>query len=146
MVDFWAMRNRWTNNLFLVFLFFIFHFFCRTINSFHLWIISLWIWNNEKATCQCDSAITYSQYIYIYIWFFRPVCMHSDVMSCLRIPLYCRRYYYSLFLELSDISMPLVRAVIDKVSKALSFFLVCLIGRSLGLIYTGIRQSLRWKW
>nr|XP_011458194.1 PREDICTED: uncharacterized protein LOC101297793 [Fragaria vesca subsp. vesca]XP_011458195.1 PREDICTED: uncharacterized protein LOC101297793 [Fragaria vesca subsp. vesca] len=55
------------------------------------------------------------------------------------------RYYFSLFLELSDISMPLVRAVIDKVSKAMSFFLVCLIGRSLGLIYTGIRQSLRWK-
>ncbi|CAL9023267.1 unnamed protein product [Prunus brigantina] len=55
------------------------------------------------------------------------------------------RYYFSLFLELSDISMPLIRAVIDKVSKALSFFLVSLIGRSLGLIYTGIRQSLRWK-
>ncbi|XP_050364746.1 uncharacterized protein LOC126783336 [Argentina anserina] len=55
------------------------------------------------------------------------------------------RYYFSLFLELSDISMPLVRAVVDKVSKAMSFFLVCLIGRSLGLIYTGIRQSLRWK-
>ncbi|PRQ25563.1 hypothetical protein RchiOBHm_Chr6g0285011 [Rosa chinensis] len=55
------------------------------------------------------------------------------------------RYYFSLFLELSDISMPLVRAVIDKVSKAMSFFLVCLIGRSLGLIYTGIRQSLRWN-
>ncbi|KAK7338905.1 hypothetical protein VNO77_19539 [Canavalia gladiata] len=55
------------------------------------------------------------------------------------------RYYYSLFLELSDITMPLVRAVIDKVSDAISFFLVSLIGRSLGLIYTGIRQSLRWK-
>lgn len=55
------------------------------------------------------------------------------------------RYYFSLLLELSDIGMPLVRAVIDKVSNAISFFLVCLIGRSLGLIYTGIRQSLRWK-
>ncbi|KAK8711701.1 hypothetical protein V6N13_146972 [Hibiscus sabdariffa] len=55
------------------------------------------------------------------------------------------RYYFSLFLELSDISLPMVRAVIDKVSNAVSFFLVCLIGRSLGLIYTGIRQSLRWK-
>ncbi|XP_059432345.1 uncharacterized protein LOC132165700 isoform X2 [Corylus avellana] len=55
------------------------------------------------------------------------------------------RYYFSLLLELSDISMPLIRAVIDKVSNAISFFLVCLIGRSLGLIYTGIRQSLRWK-
>lgn len=55
------------------------------------------------------------------------------------------RYYFSLFLEFSDISMPIVRAVIEKVSNAISFFLVSLIGRSLGLIYTGIRQSLRWK-
>ncbi|KAI5679989.1 hypothetical protein M9H77_01216 [Catharanthus roseus] len=55
------------------------------------------------------------------------------------------RYYFSLFLELSDIAMPLVRTVIAKVSDAISFFLVSLIGRSLGLIYTGIRQSLRWK-
>ncbi|KAH7576333.1 hypothetical protein JRO89_XS01G0037900 [Xanthoceras sorbifolium] len=56
-----------------------------------------------------------------------------------------RRYYISLFLELSDISMPFIRAVFDKISDAISFFFVCLIGRSLGLIYTGIRQSLRWK-
>ncbi|GAV70682.1 DUF3685 domain-containing protein [Cephalotus follicularis] len=55
------------------------------------------------------------------------------------------RYYFSIFLELSDISMPLIRAVFDKITNAISFFLVCLIGRSLGLIYTGIRQSLRWK-
>ncbi|KAM1031776.1 hypothetical protein ACFX2C_035516 [Malus domestica] len=55
------------------------------------------------------------------------------------------RYYFSLFLELYDISMPLIRAVVDNVSRGLSFFLKCLIGRSLGLIYTGIRQSLRWK-
>ncbi|GMI66389.1 hypothetical protein like AT5G48830 [Hibiscus trionum] len=55
------------------------------------------------------------------------------------------RYYVSLFLEFSDICLPMVRVVIDKVSNAISFFLVCLIGRSLGLIYTGIRQSLRWK-
>ncbi|XP_062078856.1 uncharacterized protein LOC133783271 isoform X2 [Humulus lupulus] len=55
------------------------------------------------------------------------------------------RYYFSLLLELSDIGMPFVRAVINKVTDAISFFLVCLIGRSLGLIYTGIRQSLKWK-
>ncbi|XP_057985082.1 uncharacterized protein LOC110671825 isoform X2 [Hevea brasiliensis] len=55
------------------------------------------------------------------------------------------RYYFSLYLELSDISMPLIRAIINKVSNAISFFLVSLIGRSLGLIYSGIRQSLRWK-
>lgn len=55
------------------------------------------------------------------------------------------RYYFSLLLELADITMPLIRTVFAKVSDAISFFLVSLIGRSLGLIYTGIRQSLRWK-
>lgn len=52
------------------------------------------------------------------------------------------RYYFSLILEFSDITMPFVRGVFEKISDAVSFFLVCLIGRSLGLIYTGIRQSL----
>ncbi|AED95730.1 phosphoglycolate phosphatase [Arabidopsis thaliana] len=55
------------------------------------------------------------------------------------------RYYFSLFLELSDIGMPIIRVVLDKVSSVISFFLVTLIGRSVGLIFTGIRQSLRWK-
>ncbi|XP_057965887.1 uncharacterized protein LOC131156315 [Malania oleifera] len=55
------------------------------------------------------------------------------------------RYYFSLFLELSDITMPLIRVVFAKFRDAISFFLVYLIGRSLGLIYTGIRQSLWWK-
>nr|XP_043620766.1 uncharacterized protein LOC122592572 [Erigeron canadensis] len=55
------------------------------------------------------------------------------------------RYYFSLYLEMADITMPFVRTLVAKVSDAVSFFLVCLIGRSLGLIYTGIRQSLRWK-
>ncbi|XP_077227179.1 phosphoglycolate phosphatase isoform X2 [Tasmannia lanceolata] len=55
------------------------------------------------------------------------------------------RYYVSLFLEFLDISMPLFRAVVAKISSAISFFLVCLIGRSLGLIYTGIRQALGWR-
>ncbi|KAK1308533.1 hypothetical protein QJS10_CPA09g02010 [Acorus calamus] len=55
------------------------------------------------------------------------------------------RYYYSLFLEFSDIAMPLVRVIFDKISSAISFFLKCLIGRSLGLIFSGIRQSLGWR-
>ncbi|KAL1198899.1 hypothetical protein V5N11_008517 [Cardamine amara subsp. amara] len=55
------------------------------------------------------------------------------------------RYYFSLFLELSDIGLPIIRVVLDKVSSIISFFLVTLIGRSVGLIFTGIRQSLRWK-
>ncbi|CAN6479546.1 unnamed protein product [Victoria cruziana] len=54
-------------------------------------------------------------------------------------------YYFSLYLEFSDIAMPFVKVVLDKVSSAISFFFVSLIGGSLGLIYTGIRQSLSWK-
>ncbi|KAF9612277.1 hypothetical protein IFM89_038847 [Coptis chinensis] len=55
------------------------------------------------------------------------------------------RYYFSLFLEFSDITMPLVRVIFSKICSAISFFLVCLVGRSLGLIYSGIRQSLGWR-
>ncbi|KAF6153925.1 hypothetical protein GIB67_023702 [Kingdonia uniflora] len=55
------------------------------------------------------------------------------------------RYYFSLFLEFSDITMPFARSVVEKISSAISFFLVYLIGRSLGLIYTGIRQALGWR-
>lgn len=57
----------------------------------------------------------------------------------------CRRYYISLFLELSDIAMPFVRAAVSKVSAAVSYFWVSMIGRSLGLIFSGIRQSLGWR-
>lgn len=55
------------------------------------------------------------------------------------------RYYFSLFLEFSDITMPFARAVFAKIRGAVSFFLMCMIGRSLGLIFTGIRQSLGWR-
>lgn len=55
------------------------------------------------------------------------------------------KYYFSLLLELTDIMEPMVKTAITQVSRAISFFLVTLIGRSLGLVYTGIRQSLRWK-
>ncbi|WVZ75249.1 hypothetical protein U9M48_023323 [Paspalum notatum var. saurae] len=55
------------------------------------------------------------------------------------------RYYFSLLLELSDIAMPFVRAAISKVSAAVSYFWVSMIGRSLGLIFSGIRQPLGWR-
>lgn len=55
------------------------------------------------------------------------------------------RYYYSLLLELSDIAMPMIKAIIAQFRNAISFFLVSLIGRSVGLVYSGIRQSLQWK-
>ncbi|XP_057517838.1 uncharacterized protein LOC130798756, partial [Amaranthus tricolor] len=56
-----------------------------------------------------------------------------------------RKYYFSLIIELSDIAVPMVKAIVSQVRTAISFFLVSLIGRSVGLVYTGIRQSLRWK-
>ncbi|XP_057534562.1 uncharacterized protein LOC130812930 [Amaranthus tricolor] len=55
------------------------------------------------------------------------------------------KYYFSLIIELSDIAVPMVKAIVSQVRTAISFFLVSLIGRSVGLVYTGIRQSLRWK-
>ncbi|XP_008776216.2 uncharacterized protein LOC103696383 isoform X1 [Phoenix dactylifera] len=55
------------------------------------------------------------------------------------------RYYFSLYLEFSDITMPFARAVFTKIRGAVSFFLMCMIGRSLGLIFNGIRQSLGWR-
>lgn len=55
------------------------------------------------------------------------------------------RYYFSLFLEFSDITMPFIKTIFIKVSNAVSFFLVYMIGRSLGLIFSGIRQSLGWR-
>ncbi|TVU29943.1 hypothetical protein EJB05_21539 [Eragrostis curvula] len=55
------------------------------------------------------------------------------------------RYYFSLFLELSDIAMPFLRAAVSKISAAVSYFWVSMIGRSLGLIFSGIRQSLGWR-
>eukprot|EP01018_Ginkgo_biloba_P026943 Gb_32290 [translate_table: standard] len=76
------------------------------------------------------------------------------VMSRLRLPIKRTkelrtlsgwRYYYSLYLEFSDIMGPLVRALLSRVGKGISFLLVSLIGRSLGLIYQGIRQSISWK-
>lgn len=54
------------------------------------------------------------------------------------------RYYYSLFLEFSDICGPLLRTVVTKLGEGISFLLVILIGRSLGLIYRGICQSVQW--
>jgi hypothetical protein len=46
---------------------------------------------------------------------------------------------------LSDIAMPFIRVAFSKVSSAVSYFWVSMIGRSLGLIFSGIRQSLGWK-
>ncbi|KAH9621068.1 hypothetical protein KSS87_001489 [Heliosperma pusillum] len=55
------------------------------------------------------------------------------------------RYYFSLVLELTDIALPVAKAIVAQARNAVSFFLVSLLGRSVGLVYTGIRQSLKWK-
>lgn len=55
------------------------------------------------------------------------------------------RYYFSLYLEFSDICGPLLNKVLTKLGEGLSFLLVILIGRSLGLVYRGICQSVQRK-
>lgn len=52
------------------------------------------------------------------------------------------RYFLSLLLEALDVASPLVSAMLSRAGAALSWLLVTLIGRSLGLVYRGVRQSL----
>ncbi|KAJ7530574.1 hypothetical protein O6H91_14G008700 [Diphasiastrum complanatum] len=65
-------------------------------------------------------------------------------LRLLVLSLQSRRYYYSLYLEFFDIAGPVLKIVLSKLGEGVSFLLVCLIGRSLGLIYEGIRQSIQW--
>lgn len=48
----------------------------------------------------------------------------------------------SLALEAADVLLPILRALGERLSNLLSFLFVNLIGRSLGLIFRGIRQGL----
>jgi hypothetical protein len=52
------------------------------------------------------------------------------------------RYALSLFLEALDVAAPLAQAAVSRAGAAISWLLVGLIGRSLGLVYRGVRQSL----
>ena len=52
-----------------------------------------------------------------------------------------QRYYLSLLLEASDIAMPLLHVCCSRLGDAVSWLLVKLIGRALGLVWRGIRQS-----
>ncbi|XP_065875434.1 uncharacterized protein [Euphorbia lathyris] len=94
----------------------------------------------KKLTWRKPGTITSSMHYTVISPFSMPVKRTKELRA-----LTGWRYYFSLYLELSDITIPLIKILIEKVSNAISFFLVSLIGRSLGLIYTGIRQSLRWK-
>lgn len=45
-------------------------------------------------------------------------------------------------MEAADVAAPLVSAALERLSRALSWLLVALIGRGLGLVARGIRQSM----
>jgi hypothetical protein len=49
----------------------------------------------------------------------------------------------STAMELGDVIAPLLMKVIDRVSRFVSWLLVTLVGGGLGLIYRGVRQSMR---
>ena len=48
-----------------------------------------------------------------------------------------------LVLELNDVGAPLLRALFARISDAISWLLTTLIGRSLGLIFRGVRQVIK---
>lgn len=52
------------------------------------------------------------------------------------------KYIVSLLLEAGDIVLPIFRNCMARISAAISWLLVKLIGRALGLIYRGVKQSL----
>ncbi|KAK9903437.1 hypothetical protein WJX75_005630 [Coccomyxa subellipsoidea] len=52
------------------------------------------------------------------------------------------RYAHSLALEAMDVAAPLFQRLLGRLGDAVSWLLVRLIGRSLGLIYRGVRESL----
>jgi len=52
------------------------------------------------------------------------------------------RQNFSVILEMADVCIPLMQGFFTYIGDALSWILVRLIGRSLGLIYRGVRQSL----
>lgn len=47
-----------------------------------------------------------------------------------------------LLLELADVAAPILGSVFARLSTAMSWLLVILIGRSLGLVFRGVRESL----
>jgi Protein of unknown function (DUF3685) len=51
----------------------------------------------------------------------------------------------STCMEIGDVVAPLFTGLADKLSRVVSWLLVALIGRGLGLIYKGVRQSMAGK-
>ena len=54
------------------------------------------------------------------------------------------RLWISLGLELSDVVWPLLRRLGSTLSSLIQFVLVSFIGRSLGLVYRGVRSAGDW--
>jgi uncharacterized membrane protein YeaQ/YmgE (transglycosylase-associated protein family) len=52
------------------------------------------------------------------------------------------RYVVSLMLETGDVVGPMLRTLLGCIGSLLSWLLVTMIGRSLGLVYRGVMQSL----
>ena len=52
------------------------------------------------------------------------------------------KYTVSFLLEAADVVLPIFKSCMARVSAAVSWLLVKLIGRALGLIYRGVKQSL----
>lgn len=52
------------------------------------------------------------------------------------------KYAVSFLLEAADVVLPIFRSCMARVSAAISWLLVKLIGRALGLVYRGVKQSL----
>ena len=66
------------------------------------------------------------------------LCTHMQELAGLRGVPFC----VSLALEVLDFTAPLLQRLIGRAGDALSWLLVRLIGRSLGLVYRGVRESL----
>jgi len=55
------------------------------------------------------------------------------------------RQGFSVTLEVADVIIPLIRSTAQRIGEAMSYILVTLIGRSLGLVYKGIKQSVSFQ-
>lgn len=52
------------------------------------------------------------------------------------------RLWVSVVLEAGDVALPLIRAFWQRLGQAVSWLLVSLVGRALGLIWAGISMSM----
>jgi hypothetical protein len=65
------------------------------------------------------------------------ICRHSELDRVKGL-----RLIVSVFLELADVIVPVSRAFLSRAQQFTSWLLVTLIGRSLGLVYRGIKESM----